>query len=110
MGPLDPRWKAFGLNMPGASAIADIVEGLKAVLIGATTVALKWNASARADYYRVFKKVLGVDAEPVAAGSPADLDLTLENLPNNATVEIYVVAVNNGGESQPSEKVTIVTH
>ena len=30
-----------------------------ATLIGPTEVALKWNASARADYYRVFKKILG---------------------------------------------------
>jgi hypothetical protein len=110
MGPLDQRWKVFGLNLPGATAIAEIVEGLKATLIGPTAVALKWDASARAEYYRVFKKVIGVDAEFVAVGSPADLDMTLEGLPSNATVEIYVVAVNNGGECQPSAKVTITTH
>ncbi|MDB6024436.1 MAG: hypothetical protein JWM68_659, partial [Verrucomicrobiales bacterium] len=46
----------------------------------------------------------------VAVGSPADLDFTLENLPAASTVEIYISAVNNGGESQLSEKVTIVTH
>ncbi len=36
IGPLDVRWKAFGLNIPGAPATPDVVEGLKATLIGPT--------------------------------------------------------------------------
>ncbi|MDB6026989.1 MAG: hypothetical protein JWM68_3212, partial [Verrucomicrobiales bacterium] len=58
----------------------------------------------------VWKRVIGLDAEPVAVGSPADLDFTLENLPAASTVEISISAVNNGGESQLSEKITITTH
>ncbi len=110
LDPLDARWTAFGFNKPGALEIADEVEGLTATLIGPTAVALKWGASARAEYYRVFKKVIGVDEDYVAVGSPADLDFTLENLPLNATVEIQVSAVNNGGESLRSPAVTVVTH
>ncbi|MDB6023996.1 MAG: hypothetical protein JWM68_219 [Verrucomicrobiales bacterium] len=110
LDPLDPRWLAFGFKMPGAQQTPDVVEGLIAVLIGPSTSALKWKAPARAEYYRVWMRVVGVDAEPVAVGSPADIDFTLENLPANSTVEISVSAVNNGGESALSEKVTIVTH
>ncbi|MDB6029506.1 MAG: hypothetical protein JWM68_5729 [Verrucomicrobiales bacterium] len=110
LDPLDSRWLAFGLKKPGAQETPDVVEGLIAVLIGPGTSALKWKAPARAEYYRVYKRVIGVDAEPVAVGSPADLDFTLENLPANSTVEVYVSAVNNGGESALSEKVTLVTH
>ncbi|MDB6024511.1 MAG: hypothetical protein JWM68_734 [Verrucomicrobiales bacterium] len=110
LNPMDARWMAFGFNRPGAQQIPDVVEGLIAVLIGPGTSALKWKAPARAEYYRVWVRVVGVDAEPVAVGSPADLDFTLENLPANATVEISVSAVNSGGESALSEKVTIVTH
>ncbi len=73
-------------------------------------MALKWDAAARADYYRVFKKVLGVDEDFVAVGSPADLDFTIENLPANATVEIQISAVNTGGESQRTASVTIAMH
>ncbi|MDB6029305.1 MAG: hypothetical protein JWM68_5528 [Verrucomicrobiales bacterium] len=108
--PLDPRWKSFGLNMPGADETPDVPTNIFAILIGPNAAALKWNAAPRASYYRVWKRVLGVDAEPVAVGSPADVDFTMENLPANATIEIYVSAVNNGGESQLSEKVTITTH
>ncbi|MDB6026184.1 MAG: hypothetical protein JWM68_2407 [Verrucomicrobiales bacterium] len=110
LDPLDLRWKAFGFNMPGAEETPEAVTGVTAVLIGPNAAAAKWKAPTRAQYYRVWRKVVGVDVEPVAVGSPADLDFTLENLPTASTVEIYISAVNNGGESQLSEKITIVTH
>ncbi|MDB6027341.1 MAG: hypothetical protein JWM68_3564 [Verrucomicrobiales bacterium] len=108
--PLDPRWKRYGFNMPGAQETPDVPANMQAILIGPNAAAMKWDATARAEYFRVWKRVIGVDAEPVAVGSPADLDFTLENLPANAVIEVYVSAVNNGGESQLSEKITIVTH
>ncbi len=110
IGSMDPRWKAFGFNLPGAEETPDTVTGVIATLIGPTAIALKWDAAARAQYYRVFKKVVGVDEEFIAVGSPADLDFTLEGLPTNATVEIQISAVNDGGESQRTASVTVVTH
>ncbi|MDB6028039.1 MAG: hypothetical protein JWM68_4262 [Verrucomicrobiales bacterium] len=110
LDPLDPRWKAFGFNMPGADETPDVPTDIHAILIGPNAAAAKWGASARASHYRVWRRIIGVDAEPVTVGSPADLDFTLENLPAASTVEIYISAVNNGGESQLSEKITIVTH
>ncbi|MDB6029486.1 MAG: hypothetical protein JWM68_5709 [Verrucomicrobiales bacterium] len=110
LDPLDPRWKAFGFNMPGADEMPEVVTNVTAILIGPNAAAMKWGASARAGYYRVWRRVIGLDAEPVAVGSPADLDFTLENLPAASTIEIYISAVNNGGESALSEKITIVTH
>jgi hypothetical protein len=110
LDPLDPRWLAFGFNMPGAQQLPDVVSGLVAILIGPGAIALKWDASARAEYYRVWKRVNGTDVELIAVGSPADLDFTIEGLPTGSTVEIAVSAVNGGGESTLSESVTIVTH
>jgi hypothetical protein len=110
LGALDGRWKTFGLNMPGAKEIPAVPTNVLAILIGETAASVKWTASARADYYRVWKKVIGVDEEFVAAGSPADLDFTMEELPRNSTIEIAVSAVNNGGESGRSQSVQIVTH
>ena len=110
LDPLDPRWLTFGFNKPGAQAIPDVVTGLVATLIGPTAVALKWQPSARAEYYHVFKRVQGVDEIYILVGSPADLDFTIENLPTNATIDIVVAAVNNGGEGQRSEAVSIITH
>jgi hypothetical protein len=101
--PLDPRWLAFGFNMPGASETPDVPENLHVTLIGNTAAALKWDAAPRAEYYRVWKRVVGVDEELVAVGSPADVDFTIEALPSNAEIEIAVSAVNNGGESAVGE-------
>ncbi|MDB6027772.1 MAG: hypothetical protein JWM68_3995 [Verrucomicrobiales bacterium] len=110
LAPLDSRWMKFGLNMPGADETPDQVTGLKVTLIGPMAAATKWEAAVRAAYYRVYIRVLGVDAEYRAIGSPADLDFTIENLPANATVDVVVTAVNNGGEGARSEVIRIVTH
>ncbi|MDB6024858.1 MAG: hypothetical protein JWM68_1081 [Verrucomicrobiales bacterium] len=110
MDPLDERWLDFGFNMPGADETPDAPENVIATLIGPTAAAIKWSLTPRAEYYRIWKRVIGVDAEPIAVGSPADIDFTLENLPVGSTIEIYVSALNNGGESPLSEKITIVTH
>ncbi|MDB6029085.1 MAG: hypothetical protein JWM68_5308 [Verrucomicrobiales bacterium] len=110
LAPLDSRWMKFGLNMPGADETPEQVTGLKVTLIGPTAAATKWEASVRAGYYRVYIRVIGVDADYRAIGSPADLDFTIENLPANATVDVVVTAVNNGGEGARSEVIRIVTH
>ena len=110
LDPLDPRWLAFGLNKPGAEETPDVVDGLIAILIGSNAGALKWNAPARARFYHVFQRIRGVDADYVLVASPDDPDCTLEALPANATIDIQVSAVNDGGESQPSATVTLVTH
>jgi len=110
LDPLDPRWLEFGLNMPGADETPDQVTGVKVTLIGPTAAAVKWEASARAQYYRVYKKVHGAEGDYVLVGSPGDLDFTIENLPPNATIDIIVRAVNSGGESPVSEVISITTH
>ncbi|MDB6023976.1 MAG: hypothetical protein JWM68_199 [Verrucomicrobiales bacterium] len=110
LGPLDQRWRAFGLNLPGAQQTPDAVEGLIVTLIGPNAAAAKWPTTARAEHYRVWRRVLNVDAEYIAIGSPVDLDFTIENLPSNAMVDIALSAVNNGGEGPLSEPVRIVTH
>lgn len=96
--------------MPGADEIPDVPGNISAVLVGPNAVSLKWPASARGAYYRLWKRVVGMDKERVAVGSPGDLDFTLEALPNNATIELAVSAVNNGGESGQSTVVTVQTH
>ena len=110
LDPLDPRWTAFGFNMPGADETPDAVGTVVATLIGPTAVALKWETTARAVYYHVWKRVQGVDEDYILVGSPADLDFTIENLPSGKQIDIVVSAVNNGGEGQRSEAVTILTN
>lgn len=108
--PLDPRWKAFGLKVPGADEAPEVPTNVLATLIGPTSAAVKWSAAARADHYRVWMKVHGTEGDYTAMGSPADLDFTLENVPSNTAIDIAVSAVNSGGESALSNAVTITTH
>jgi hypothetical protein len=110
LSPIDARWNAFGFNLPGVIETPEQPTGLMAALIGPGVVALKWNAAARAGYYHVYKKVVGVDAEYVLVGSPADIDFTLEGLPTGAQVEIVVAAINDAGDGPKSAKVTVTTH
>ncbi|MDB6027618.1 MAG: hypothetical protein JWM68_3841 [Verrucomicrobiales bacterium] len=105
----DSRWLAFGLNIPGAEATPDGVDHVTVMLIGPTTAALKWPAPARAQFYHVFRRIVGVDAEQVLVGSPADIDFNMEELPAHSSIEISVSAVNDGGEGHRSPVVTIVT-
>lgn len=107
--PLDERWLTFGFNMPGAKQTPDAPENVAAIVVNETAAMIEFPASPRAEYYRVYQRVVGVDAEPIAVGSPADLDFTLEDLPRASSIEISVSAVNDGGESARSEAVTIVT-
>ena len=71
---------------------------------------VKWSAAARAEHYRVWIKVNGVDQELRAVGNSTDVGLLLEGLPANSTIQVGVSAVNNGGESAISGVVTLVTH
>ncbi len=109
LGPLDPRWKAFGLNMPGAEETPDQVEGLTVTLLTPTTAALKWNVPARASYFHVFQRVHGTDDELLLIATPDDPNYPLESLPANTTLDFAVSALNDGGEGQMSQVVTITT-
>ena len=110
MGPTDPRWLNFGFGIPATVQKPEQVTGVVVTILGPSVAAMKWDKSSRASHYRVWKQVIGVDEEPVAVGSPGDIDFNLEGLPQAATVDIYVSAVNEAGEGPKSAKVTIVTH
>jgi hypothetical protein len=108
LDPLDPMWNVFGFNMPGAQETPEVPEDV-VVTVNGSNAALKWTAAPRTEYYRVWKKVIGVDEEPVPMGTRSDLGFTIEDLPSNAIIELSISAVNNGGESQRSEAVTVKT-
>ncbi|MDB6029287.1 MAG: hypothetical protein JWM68_5510, partial [Verrucomicrobiales bacterium] len=55
LDPMDARWLSFGFNKPGADETPDVPENITAILIGPNAAAMKWGASARAGYYRVWR-------------------------------------------------------
>ncbi len=105
--PLDRRWLRFGLNMPGAKETPDAPTNVKVKVVEETTAMIEFPKSPRAEYYRVYQRIIGVDTEPKPIGSPMDPNFTIEDLQRGVTVEISVSAVNDGGESALSEPVTV---
>ena len=107
--PMDQRWREFGLNQPGRKESPDTPENVTVNVIDNKQAEVKWPAPARAEYFKVWMRVVGVDEEPKWMGSPTDSDFMFEELPPQSTLEISVSAVNRGGESSRSAVVTITT-
>ncbi|MDB6026644.1 MAG: hypothetical protein JWM68_2867, partial [Verrucomicrobiales bacterium] len=106
--PMDPRWELFGLNRPGSKETPDVPEDVAVAVIDNKRGNVTWPRSARAEYYRVWLRIEGVDAEPRVIGSPSDLDFMLEELPATGEMDVFVSAINSGGESALSAPVRIV--
>lgn len=104
----DPRWYAFGLNRPSDPETPGIPDGLVLTPGPTGSVLADWADARRADRYRVFKQVVGVDADFVAVTSVTESDATLTGLPSGSTVKVRVTAVNAAGESQPSNEAQVV--
>ncbi len=109
LDPLDSRWFAFGFQKPGQKRSPAAPENVSVTPVSSTAMEVKWEPSPGATHYRVSKKVIGVDEDYVAIGSPADPNFTFEEFPFDAEVEVAVSAVSRGGESRRSEVVRIQT-
>ena len=104
----DPRWEHFGLNIPANPSPPLGVTGLTLTAAGEGRELAAWLYAIRAEYYRVFRKILGIDLEPVNVADPADLEYTLKDLPAGATIEVFVVPMNEAGAGPASATVTKV--
>ncbi|MFM2296030.1 MAG: hypothetical protein RLZZ350_2443 [Verrucomicrobiota bacterium] len=104
----DPRWIAFGLTPPGTPATPEIPVAPTLTAGTHGIVIASWPVATRADYYRVFKQVVGVDAAFVYVDHPSDTGLLLHGLPTGATVKVCLSAANSHGESQRSEVAQLV--
>jgi hypothetical protein len=104
----DPRWYAFGLNPPAAPDTPEIAEGLEVVLIGPGSAKASWEGAPRADRYRVFKQIIGIDAAPVAVETVYGTEFTFTGLIAGQTIKVFVSAGNEKDYSALSEPVQIV--
>jgi hypothetical protein len=104
----DPRWNAFGFNMPAAPNTPDVPDAPVLTAGAPGTVLADWPAASRASYYRVFRQIVGVDADYVYVDHVNDSDFTLTALPSGATVKVRVSSVNAAGESLPSDPAQII--
>ena len=104
----DPRWENFGLNIPAHPNPPEPVTSVTLTALGGGREALSWTPAVRAAYYRIFIKIDGVDEDFRFLKKDEDLDHTLAELTPGATISVYVVAANEGGEAAPSPTVTKV--
>ncbi len=103
LGPADPKWLAFGLNIPGSETTPDAPSALVLTLGGPGEVLVDWDDVANADHYRVFKQEVGVDADFVHVGSPDDSDFTIDGLTGGNVLRVKVSAVSGSLEGPTSD-------
>lgn len=103
----DPRWHAFGLNLPSDPDQPDAVEGLAVTATGPASAYATWHHSRRAEHYRVLLMIVGVDADYREVDMRDECDAALPALPARAKVRVKIVATNDAGDAPASEIVEI---
>jgi hypothetical protein len=105
----DPRWHAFGLNMPSDPDTPEAVASLTLTANMAGKVVVTWLRARRATRYRIFTKIVNVDPEFVNVETVHDLEAMLEGLPSGQTLQVYIIAANDAGEApaSPTEEIVI---
>lgn len=103
----DPRWYDFGLNRPSDPVTPGIPDNVTATALGGGRVLGQIGGARRANSFNYYFK-RAADAEPVKATNTEGTQFTFEGLPVGETVEITVTGVNDAGEGQPSEPVSVV--
>lgn len=103
----DARWELFGLNIPANPNPPEGVSSLELTAAGAGRALFAWLYAVRAEYYRVFLKRVGVDADFVNVDDAADLEYTARDLAPGSTIEGYVVPMNSGGAGPASPTMSL---
>lgn len=104
----DPKWYDFGLNRPADPAQPGQPASVQVTALGQGRLLIQIDGARRANSFNYYKQVIGVDAQPVKLLNTQGTQHTAENLPAGATVQITVTGVNDAGEGQASEAVSVV--
>jgi hypothetical protein len=104
----DPRWEAFGLNIPADPSAPEPVASVTAAPLGNGRIEMSWEYATRAIRFRVETMITGVDTEWQNKGSFKDLETILKNFTAGQTVKLRVIAGNDGGDAAPSPEATVV--
>jgi hypothetical protein len=103
----DPKWYDFGLNRPSDPATPGVPGNVVATALGGGRVLVQIDGARRANSHSFYRQLPG-DAEPVKATNTEGAQFTIEGLPAGQTVQITVTGVNDAGEGQPSDPVSVV--
>ena len=105
----DPRWLAFGFDLPGHPSSPDVPQNLIVTpgVAGSQTLFVHCDDARRANGYR-FTVTNVADGTELAELLTQDAEATFDSLPAGAKVNVVVTARNATGESQPSASVAAV--
>jgi hypothetical protein len=108
LSPSDNRWADFGFPRPIDGSIPGRVEGLTLTPSLPGSVLARWEHSPRAVNYRVSWKPQGSSGDPIEVGLYGDGEATLSGLPSGVTIDVFLTARNNAGETQPTSATIVV--
>ena len=103
--PLDPRWRQFGFNMPGAATVPAVPEAVAVTPLSGARFQIACDASPNATSYRFYYQRPILDPEPILAGSASEPLFVTEPLSAGQVYQVYVSATNEGAESDLSDPV-----
>lgn len=108
----DPRWLAFGLNMPGADVTPEGPTALVLTPGPEHSVYANWDDVSNADYYRVYVETGAPGSGFVAVPTTfADSDATLGPYSPGQTIRVKVTAVSGVLEGPASDvaEITLIS-
>lgn len=103
----DPRWEAFGLNIPAHPSAPEPVTSLTAAALGNGRIEISYPYATRATRYRIETWIISVDTEWQNKASAKDLEVILKNFTAAQVVKVRVIATNDGGEAAPSPEAQV---
>jgi len=105
----DPRWLAFGFDLPGHTSGPDVPQNLTVTpgAAGSQTLYAHCDDARRADGYR-FMVTNAADNTELAELLTTDAEATFNGLPSGTKVNVTVTARNTTGESQESDPPVVV--
>lgn len=102
----DPRWEAFGLNIPATKTTPPAPTGLAATIVG-SSILLACDPNTLTQRYRWRTMIVGVENKPqLAASTPAPM-AELKNATRGVTLSITVQGVNGGAQGKASDPLTV---
>lgn len=108
--PMDPRWRQFGFNMPGAATVPAVPENVVVTTLAGSRLQISCDPSPNATNYRFYTQRPILDPEPILAGSATEPLFVTEALTAGQLYQVYVSATNEGAESELSEPVNATPH
>jgi hypothetical protein len=107
IGPDDPRWREFGLNIPASQSVPPAPKNVVVNNQLEGQFLITCDPATYAGMYRFFTKLAG-EEEPVFRGHSATPMFHLTGLTPGTVYDVYVSASNESGESRFSAPVQAI--